>query len=158
MSQRSTYVLRNGGVSISTAITVLQLKAGSNSPLLLLRAAITQAGATVSAQERISLVRKTAAATVTAASAGTTLVKYGTAAPTSDVSLGTSATGITASAEGTDGDVLLDRGFNVLNGFEWLPTPEERILVPVGGIVAMKFLSAPASQTWYAELVFMELG
>jgi len=158
MTQRSTYVLRNGGVTISTAITVLQLKAGTNYPLEILRAALTQRGSTTSAQESVSLLRKSAAATVTAASAGTTLNKYGSANPTSDVSLGTSATGITASAEGTNGEILVQRGFNVLSGFEWLPTPEERIVVPVSGILAMTFLNAPASQTWFAEIVFRELA
>lgn len=155
---RSTYVLRNGGATISTAITILQLKAGTNFPLEILRAALTQDSSTTSAQERFSLLRKSGAATVTAASAGTTLCKYNPAAPTSDVALGTTSTGITASSEGTDSDILVDRGFNVINGIEWLPTPEERIIVPVGGFLAMKFLTAPASHVWFAEIVFRELS
>jgi hypothetical protein len=156
---RGTYTLTNGsgGTTVSTAITVLQLKAGANCPLALLRAQLSQRGSTTSAQERFSIVRKSAAATVTTAVAGTHLFKHSTSAPTSDVSLGTAATGITATVEGTDSDVLCERGFNVLNGVELVWVPEERIIVPVNGIIALKFLTAPASQTWFASLTFAEL-
>ena len=72
---------------------------------------------------------------------------------------GTSATGITASAEGTDGDVLIDENFNIVNGtWTWLPTPEERIRVGAGGIIGLKFLTAPGSQTWYASVKWRELA
>jgi hypothetical protein len=155
---RGTYVLRNAGVTISTAITILQLKAGTNYPLEILRASLSQFGSTTSAGARFSLLRKTGAATVTAASAGTHLNKMNSANPTSDVSLGTTATGYTGTSEGTDGDILVDEGFNVINGFVWLPTPEERIVVPVSGFLAMKFLTAPASHTWYASIYFRELS
>jgi len=155
---RNAYVLRNAGVTISTAITIIQLKAGTNFPLEILRASLTQFGSTTSAGARFSIVRKSAAATVTAASAGTHLNKLNAANPTSDVSLGTAATGYTATAEGTNGDILVDDGFNVINGYVWLPVPEERIIVPQGGIIAMTFLTAPASHTWYASMYFRELG
>lgn len=154
----SVFVLRNGGVSISTAITILQIKAAVSYPIEILRASLTQRGSTTSAQERVVLLFKSAGATVTAASAGTTLNSYSWAAVAPNATTGTSATGITATSEGTDGHVLVDRGFNVLNGFEWLPTPEERILFPSGQIFAMKFLNAPAAQTWYAEICFREFN
>lgn len=155
---RNAYVLRNAGVTISTAIAILQLKAGTNYPLELLRASLSQFGSTTSAGARFSLVRKSAASTVTAASAGTHLNKLNASNPTSDVSLGTSATGYTGTSAGTNTDILVDEGFNVLNGYIWLPTPEERIIVPQGGIIAMEFLTAPASHTWYASIYFRELG
>lgn len=152
------YTLRTpaGGVTISTAITILQLKAGAAAKVELLRASLTQRGSVTSVQEAVQLLRKTAAATVTAGVAGTTYLKNDPASPTGTLSLGTSASGYTGSAEGTDGDILKDEGFNVLNGWLWLPTPEERIWVPAGGIVALKFASAPASQSWRAEFVFRE--
>lgn len=151
-----SYVMKNNGVSIATAVTVQQLKAGVNGALAILRHSLTQSGSVTSTQVASTLVRKSAAATVTAAVAGTTLLKQNPIQPTTDASLGVSATGITASAEGTDGEQTLSRGFNVLNGQETVYTPEERVIVPQGGIIAQKLLVA-FTTTWYAELVFMEL-
>lgn len=151
------YTLTNNGVSISTAITALQLKPGTNGPCEVLRAAITQSTSTTSTQLAAGVIRKSGAATVTAAVAGTTLKKHNPISPTSDASLGTSATGITASAEGTNSDLTIQRGLNVLNGWEYLPTPEERLVVPQSGFLAVTFLSAPPSATWFADLTFREL-
>jgi hypothetical protein len=153
MAEGYVYEVRNGGVSISTAITVIQIKAGA-SALEILRASIAQRGSTTSTIERIGLVRKSAAATVTSA----TPIKLCPGDPASLAVGGTSATGITASAEGTDGDILVDETFNIVNGtWAWLPTPEERIRVPQGGLIALKFLTAPGAQTWYASVKFREL-
>jgi hypothetical protein len=150
------YILKNNGVAISTAITVQQLKAGTNGPIAILRHSLTQDGSVTSTQIRASFLRKSAAATVTTAVAGTTLLKQNPVAPTTDASLGTSATGITATVEGTDGELTYGRGFNVLNGQEAVYTPEERIIVPQGGIIAQKLPTA-FNSTWNAEIAFMEL-
>jgi hypothetical protein len=152
------FTLKNLGVTIATAITALQLKAGTNGPVEILRASTGQGSTAVSAQYAAALViRKTAAATVTIAVAGTNVLKQNPVNPASDLSLGTSATGFTASAEGTDGEETLTRAFNDLNGAEWLASPEERILVPQGGIIGMKFKVAPQSATRYCEYAFREL-
>lgn len=151
------YTLKNNGVTIATAITALQLLAGTAGPVEVLRASLTQSSSTTSAQTSAGVIRKSAAATVTAAVLGTTLLEQNPVSPASNANLGVSATGITASAEGTNGERTVERGFNVLNGFEWLPTPEERILAPQGGILALYFVSAPPSATWFAELTFREL-
>jgi|SRR5581483_3961603 len=149
------YTLRNHA-TVSTAISVLQAKAGANNGFEIVRASVTQYGSTTSAQEEIEIVRKSGAATVTAAVAGTSLMSRDPNQATASLSLGTSATGVTATAEGTDSDVIIREGFNVLNGWLYLPTPEERPYVPPAGIIALKFPTAPASQTWNFELVLME--
>ena len=151
------YILKNNGVTISTAISLLQLKPGTNGPVEILRAAINQGSSTTSAAIQAGLIRKTAAATVTLGVAGTHLLKQNPVNPTSDASLGTSATGITASAEGTNGELTITRGFNDLNGMEWLPTPEDRVMVAQSAFAALTFLSAPPSATRFGELVFREL-
>lgn len=152
------YILKNLGVSISTAITVIQYKAGTNGAVEILRASLTQGSVATSAQYAAALIqRKTAAATVTTGVAGTTLLKQNSINPTSDASLGTTATGITASGEGTDGEQTVTRGFNDLNGAEYTSTPEERVLVPQGGIFGLKYLVAPQSATRYGEVVVREL-
>lgn len=151
------YSLQNNGVTISTAITALQLKAGANGVVELLRASFTQSGSTTSTQIAAAVLRKSAAATVTIAVAGTNLKKMNPASPTADASLGTSATGFTASAEGTNTDLSVQRGLNILNGWEWLPTPEERMVIPISGFCGLTFMTAPPAVAWYAELVFREL-
>jgi hypothetical protein len=148
-----TYVVNNLAVTISTAITIIQIKAGATWPLWLVRATLTQKGSTTSAQERVQILRKTAAATVTSATA---LLYDGDDIAAKAVG-GTTSTGITATGEGTDGDVLVDRGFNVLNGFEWVATSFDSILVPAAGFIALKFPTAPASQVWSAQMYFVEL-
>jgi hypothetical protein len=150
------YTLRNNGVSISTAITVLQLQAGTAGPIEILRAALTQQAVVTSTQVAAKLVRKSAAATVTIAVAGTNLNKNNPIMPASNATLGTSATGFTASGEGTDGEIDIERGFNVLTGFEWLASDAEQIIVPAAGIFALKFSVAPPAATWYGEIVFRE--
>lgn len=156
MSWFPVYHLRHSA-TITTAISALQIKAGTNGPLEILRWSLSQAASTTSAQIAAALVRCSAAATVTTAVAGTHLFKANPLNPTSDLSLGTANTGVTATAEGTETDTIAVRAFNVLNGAEWLPTPDEQIVVPISGIIKLKFLVAPPSATWYSEIVFREL-
>ncbi|HEY1723975.1 MAG TPA: hypothetical protein VGF89_01025 [Steroidobacteraceae bacterium] len=151
------YAVVNNGVSISTAITAVQYKAGTNGAAEILRASLSQGSSANSAPIAASLLRKTAGATVTTGVAGTTVVKQNPINPTTDASLGTSATGITASAEGTNGEQFLSDGFNDLNGQTWLPAQEERMLVPQGGIVGLTFLAAPQSATRYGRIAWREL-
>lgn len=146
------YVVKNGdaGVAISTAITVIQVLAGAAS-LELLRCGISQGLSETSTMEHVQVLRKTAAATVTAF----TPRRFNFNDPTALAVGGVNATGYTASAEGTDGEVLLDDGWNILNGWQW-KSGEDRIIVPQAGIIAMKFPVAPASATWRAYMVFAE--
>ena len=156
MARGDVYVVRHEA-TISTAITFIQLKAGANYGFEILEAGLTQKGSTTSASESIALVRKTAAATVTLGAIGTHVFLLNTGAPNPDLSLGTSATGVIGTAEGTDGDVVLKEGLNVLNGWQHIPIPEDRIQCKVGEIIALKFLTAPASQLWQAWLKIREL-
>lgn len=157
MFQGFVYTLTNLGVTISTAITVLQFLAGSAGAVEVMSASLTQTGLTASGQSIAAVLRKSAAATVTAATAGTHLLKNNPANPTSNATLSTSGTGLTASAEGTNGEQTSKRAFNNLNGYDYNPFPEGRLLVPASGIVALTFLAAPSSATWYGEMVVREI-
>lgn len=153
----SVFTLRHNRIVVASSITILQLKAGAGKGFQILRAWVTQSSSTTSAQESIALLRKSAAATVTTAVLGTHLFKHDTDGPDPDLSLGTSATGFTASGEGTDDDEIWSQGFNTLIGALYLPVPEERIYIPPGGIIAMKFPAAPASKTWTAGITIKEV-
>ncbi len=160
MAYGHIHTLRHAA-TVSTAITVLQLKAGATSPFRILRLWATEYGSATAAQARLALVRKTVAATVTTAVVGTHLFKHRPGDPTPDLSLGTSATGVIASGEGTDGDILQAWGFNVVNGLEVIynpMAPSECIHVPAAGIIGLKFTTAPGSQTWEFGITVEELG
>lgn len=135
--------------AVSTAITVLELTAPSTMALEITRAWMTQYSSATSAQMDVVLLRK--AATIT----GTSI----TPVPLSPGLAATSATAKrTATAEGTDGDILAGDGVNVLTGWLWLPTPEERIIVPPSGRIAIKCPSAPPSATYRYGMYYREIG
>ena len=66
------------------------------------------------------------------------------------------ATGITATSEGTDGNVLVDEGFNVLNGWLYVPVVEDRIVVRPGESIGLKFPAAPTNLTWNCGISWLE--
>src|SRR5258708_19582127 len=135
------YAVVNNGVSISTAITPVQYKAGTNGAAEILRASVSQGSTATSVQLAVSLLRKTAAATVTTGVAGTTVVKQNPINPTTDASLGVAATGITASAEGTNGEQFISDGPNYLNAYIYLPTHEHRPPSPHAASLRPTFLT-----------------
>jgi hypothetical protein len=68
---------------------------------------------------------------------------------------GTTASGITATIEGTDSTVWDEEGFNEVNGWLYLPVPEERIMT-VNRILAMKFPTAPTSAGFITGIGWLE--
>lgn len=151
--QGRAYTVNRPSVATSTAITIIQITVPTNSMIELTRAWVNQSSSTTSAAARIQLIRKTGVATVTAqtptpeASNGGASLCVG----------GTSATGITATAEGTDAALpLVDEGFNVLNGWLWVPVTETRIVLRGGETIGLKFPAAPPNVTYSAGIDFLE--
>ena len=143
----------------ATGQTIIQIKASASKPFKIIRAWVTQSDTTSSSQTAIQLVRKSAAATVSTAVISN-LVQLRPGDMPSNVALGVNATGFTATVEGTDdpAGLLIEEGFNILNGWLYLPVPEERIIVPANGIIALKFPVTPPSATYKAGIIFGELG
>lgn len=137
----------------TAGLTLIQIKAG-NSPLVITSAKVFQVTSTTSEILRLSILRKSAAATVTSA----TPLLLNSNNPTSLAVGGTSATGTSASAEGTDGDILEDDDWDVASAsWSYLPVPEDRIWVPPSGIVGLKLQTSPgASMTIGAWVKFIE--
>lgn len=144
------YVALMEGVSISTAISLIEFTAPSDAIVELLEAWVTQDASETSTQEVIQILRKTAAGT------GTSFTPRLLEA--SDAAFGgTARTNMTA--EGTAGDILRRESFNILNGWLYLPVPEARIKVAPSGILAIKFAVAPAAAiTISAGMIFREIG
>lgn len=147
------YTVQYGPATLATAITVIQIKAGATSPLEIISVRVTQNTSTASAWQRIQLIRKTAAATVT--SFTPILMRTGDIA--ANAVGGAAATGVTATVEGTDGNIVVEDNFNLLSGWYYTPAVEERPLVAAGGIIGLKFPAAPASNTYTAMVTFREL-
>lgn len=145
------YNLIRSSVTTSTAITIQQVTVPAGTMAEILRAWGNQSTITTSAQTRLQLLRKTAVATVVSQ----TPALLSPAMQASKCVGGTAATGITASAEGTDGAVYDEEGFNIVNGWLYLPVPEERIAL-VNTTVALKFPTAPTSAGWISGQEWLE--
>lgn len=148
---RGIYSLSAQAQTISTAITILELTAPSTVEIRILRAWIS-GNSTTAGVANPQLLRKSAACT-------------GTASPPTPRSIDQSGStsGVTArwkaTAEGTAGDIIYGEWFRIDGGpWIWLPLPEERIIVPGGGIIALKFATAPASTSFDFGLIYEELG
>lgn len=140
MSQGFVYQLNMNAVSVSTAKSLVQIKMGSAAGQLL-RAWVSQSSSTTSTMQQVALVRGTSAGTGTAGS----IVKQNLNNPASLVTSSTTTGATNITAEGTVVDTLYVDAFNILNGWLWVPTPEERIVVAQGGFLALKFIATPAS-------------
>jgi hypothetical protein len=148
------YAVRFNGVATSAAITLAQVKAPSCCAIEIIRAQITQYGTVVSLQERISLVRKTTRATIPLF---TPVALSCSSPPSYAVASSCSCGSGVATAEGVNGNTLREEGFNVLNGFLYLPVPEEREQIEPGEGVGLVFLTAPTTQNWTGGIYFREL-
>ena len=70
---------------------------------------------------------------------------------------GTAGTDASANAGGTKTTILAE-GFNNLNGWLWVPTPEERIILPADTAIVLAMIGTATTLTnWYAGICFREL-
>jgi len=147
---KGEYWTHGDAQTVSTAITILELTAPSTAIEILTRWWINQSSVTTSTATRGRLLRKTATVT-------------GTASPPTPAPRGAdAASGATvkwiATAEGTDGTVVDEDGFNYLNGWLIIPGEPEQVIVPPSGIVALKFPAAPTSASWTFGMAHREVG
>ena len=151
---RGVYSVHASIAAVTAAKTLLQIKAGSATPLEILRVWLENGSVEVDDTMEVQLLRKLAGATVTSF----TPILFEPSDQAAKAVGGTSATGHTATAEGTDGDILIREGASILAGYTWLPTPEERILVPPGGIIALKTALTVNSMVMICGIIFRELA
>jgi UDP-N-acetylglucosamine 2-epimerase len=154
------YAFRRQVTGLTAGQPALQIQAPTNKSIILLRAYIGQETSETSLQTAIRLVRKSAAATVTAAVIGTDVVPLDLNDAASTVQVGTAATGYAASTTGTSatGGVIHQESFNqVGSGWLWLPVPEERIVVGAGAILALEPTETNATNLFNCGIVFVEI-
>lgn len=127
--------------AVAAAKTLIRLSAPTAQPVYVLRAWVKSSGGETSNQLSVQIMRVTSDGTGTA---GTfrQMDGDGGAIPTG----GTFSYNLTA--EPIAGDILLDMGFNTVgDGFEWVATPLEQIVVPAAGRIALELTEAPAAST-----------
>ena len=143
------YSVHADAQTISTAITVLEITAPSGCGLEIYRAWCQQSNSTTSAMARIQILRKSGSITGTATPPAAVPTNSGMAASAATIKW-------KATAEGTDGVIVLEEAWNVLNGWLYLPVPEERIFVPASTIIALKFPAAPPSAAYTYGILYEE--
>lgn len=148
-----TYTVKLDKVSSTGPITLIQLKSGANSVCYINRVDWGQTASTTSGMVNVQLVRKSAAATVTSFTPLLSDAGDGAAKAVG----GTAATGITATAEGTNGDILENWTFNCLSSNLYLPPVDQRHKVGGGGIIGVILVTAVA-YTVTCNLEFEEVG
>ena len=128
--------------TVATAITLLTVAMPATGIAYVDRVWLQQNTVTaVGTRAVVRILRKTAAIT-------------STATPPTPVSTdSTASSGATiawiATAEGTDGNVLIEEEFDYVPGWLWTPaSAKERIWIPPSGILGIKFPVAPTSASW----------
>lgn len=152
-----TFAFRRQVTGLTAGQPALQIQAPTNKSIVLIRAYIGQETSETSLQTSVRIVRKSAAATVTAATIAADVRPLDTS-NTSTVQVGTAATGYAASTTGTTSDTLIQESYNqVGSGWLWLPVPEERIVVPAGGLIALEPVETIATNLFNCGIVFVEI-
>jgi hypothetical protein len=157
-------VMQNQAIAGASTLVFIRAAATAStraSFIRIVRAWVSQETTETSEQLGIQLGQKvTAFGTYTA----TTPVSHALGSAASGIAGGTagasatSGTDATAEGGGTFTPIIED-GFNNLNGWLWVPTPAEYILLTADTAVALKLVAAPTVLTgWTAGLTFEELN
>lgn len=158
-----TYTVSGGGITIANAVvTLVFINPGTTCSLKINRCWVSQSANATSAQQRVQLVTQvTAFPTLTS----TTPSKMNRGDPVSAIIGGTAGAagtaGINASAEGAGSKtVIFDDAFNVLNGWLWVPTPDEHIIMPASSASGFGLyfpVAAAALTNWAFGITYTEL-
>lgn len=165
MSASQTYTVTMASQTIiadSELVTIRAATAWASRASLLeiLRITVSQQGTATSQQLGIRFGLKASAfGTFTAATPVPATLGSVASAITGSTSNAASSAGVDASANGAGTlTVLNQEGFNNLNGYLWVPVPEERILVGPDLTFLVQLQGTPTTLTgWNASVVFAEL-
>ena len=127
---------------------VIEITAG-DFPLEIQRVTVSQADVATAAQTSVILQL------LTAASSGGTSYTPRVLSPGAAASSATAKYAMTST--GTESDIYIRQGFNILAGFFYYPTEDERIVVARSGIFAIRFPAAPTAAKYTTTVVFKEL-
>lgn len=152
----------SGMVSFANqAVTAMWLSPPSNATLEILRVWMNQLGTTTTSQIRIQFVTQVSQFPTLVACAVRKLKYQDPASLLSGLVSGLSGAGIAATTEGTGAKtVIFEDSFNNLNGFLWIPVPEERLTLPatISAGLGIHLPSAPGTLSgWTFGCNFREI-
>ena len=162
----ATYTVSMSNQTIIASADLVILRTASAigtraSNIRLLRAWCAQGATETSEQLGIQLALQASAfGTYTAATPAPHVIGGAASGITGSTSAAAASAGVDASANaaGTKTTIIAD-GFNNLTGWLWVPTPEERILVPADTAVVLAMIGTATTLTnWYAGITFEELN
>lgn len=142
--------------------TILALMPSATVGFEILRLWLGQTANATSAQQRVQMGTKvTAFQTVTSVTPAKLKINDPASGITGATTIAAGKCGVMATAEGGGGlTVIWEDAFNVLNGWLWVPTPKETIIMPPGTSSAFTlfFPTMPATKTnWTYGCVYAEI-
>ncbi len=146
--QGRMYASSFSGATVSSVQDLWQVAAATNVAVVIHAIYLGQRDLTANDQMRILIHR------------GTGTVDGGTAPVPLDISMpGADGTyTVNDSTQLTDGVILHSDAFSVLDGWVYLPPPEDRILISGGGQIAISSDIAVTSGTWDGQMIVEEIG
>lgn len=161
------YVVSAAGQTVIGATTLVFINpaAAPSSNLEILRMWVAQSNNATSFQQRIQVETQVTAFPTLVSATPARLKRNDSASIIAGGIAGAAGTaGINASAEGAGAKtVIFEDAFNVLNGWLWVPTPKETIVMPAGSLsgLGLFFPVAPDAShlaNWAFGVVFAEIG
>lgn len=159
----NVFTVSSGGLTlVDDVVTLAAAMPSSTVGFEVLRAWVAQSDNATSAQQRIQLGWK-ATAFQSVTSVTPTPHRAGGAASTiaGAATIAAGKCGVNASAEGAGTfTAIISDCFNVLNGYLWVATPEERIIAPPGASYAFSIyfpVKAATLTNWSAGFTYREI-
>ena len=160
----SAYIVGGGGITLANqAVTLVFINPPTTTGIEIMRCWVSQSGSTTSAMQRVQLnTQVTAFPTLTSATPAKTSLLDAASVITGGTTGAAGTAGINASAEGAGAKtVLLHDAFNVLNGWLWVPTPEERLKLNASAASGFGLhlpVAAATLTNWSFGVVYRELS
>ena len=158
------YTVSGGGITVANqAVTLVFINPGVTRGIEVLRCWVGQSANATSAQQRVQLVTQvTAFPTLTSATPRPHKLSDPTAAIVGGTGGAAGTAGINATAEGAGAKTItIQDAFNVLNGWLWVPTPKEVMILNASAAsgFGLHLPVAPATLTnWAFGITYEEVG
>ncbi len=152
---RGVYTVRDTLTTVTTAQALLYLGIHQDSVIEILSARVTCQDENTSEQLLVTLGE--AAGSVGGGDALTPRKSETGQSVSSTIAKGGN-TAITGMTQDGDSDSIASGGANKLGGWEYVPLPEERVIISPSGQLTLETQSTIASSTLTAEISYRELG
>ncbi len=160
---RGVYTVPAVNITLANqAVTLIFINPGTTVSLQVIRAWASQSANATSNQQRVQINTQVSVFPTLTSQTPSKSTSIDQASQITGGTSGAAGTcGINASAEGAGTKtVIIADSFNVLNGYLWVPTPNEIFNLPAGASAGggLHFPAAPTTLTnWNAGVTFMEV-